>query len=117
MFFELGDGPNESHSTPALRVEIQRNQSLRRFTSAGGPVAVQFLTIEDNPALTELVLPATERVDALSLTRNATLADSGMPALRTVDSLEVADNPLLPASAFADVQTFERVMEGNADNP
>lgn len=117
MFFELGDGQTESHSTPALRIEIQRNASLQRFTSSGGPLAVQFLTIEDNPALTQVELPTTERVDSLSLTRNATLADVDMPLLRTVDSLEVLDNPALSASAFADVKTFERIMAGNADTP
>lgn len=118
-FYELtaGDGFGEGHLLPGVRVEIQRNQSLQRITSAGGFTELIYMTIEDNPALTDLDLASIERVDYLSVNRNAILANLSAPALRTVDSLELLDNPMLSAAALASVKTFESVVSGNADEP
>jgi hypothetical protein len=101
---------------PTQRVEVQGNSNLRRLRLAGshGLADIQFLTVTDNPALTQIDFPHLAKVDWLIVNSNATLSSVGIPALKTVDTLEVLNNPALSEATFDHVKTFEILMSGNA---
>jgi hypothetical protein len=114
-FYEVGNR-SRSFRFPTQRIGVQRNPNLRRLRLAGTDAAadIQFLTVADNPALTQIDFPDLERVDRLSVNSNATLSSVSVPALKTVDTLEVTNNPALSEATFDYVKTFEMLMSGNA---
>jgi hypothetical protein len=107
-------GNAREYQLSADLIEIGNNASLRRVTSLTGLSAVQNVSVDSNPSLTELDLGSLERTDLLAITDNAVLASVAAPSLGTVDSLEVVNNPLLVPTAFDDVLTFSRKVSGNA---
>ena len=75
------------------------------------------VTVTRNAALEQLNLAQLATVDRLEIDANPLLATVGLEALWAAYSLHVRDNPLLAEGAFDAVQSVEREMSGNADNP
>jgi hypothetical protein len=96
------------------QIDIGMNASLRAITSPAVTPAVQLFRIYENASLTELDLGALERADLLSIDENPVLDSVTVPNLATVDSLQVTDNPQLSPEVFDPVQTFTRLISGNA---
>lgn len=98
----------------AAYLDISANASLRRITSPATFDAVQVVSVESNPSLTELDFGGLERVDLLTIADNAALAAVTVSSLATVDSLTVTNNPAFDPSVFDAVATFSREITGNA---
>lgn len=99
------------------RLQVSDNSELRRVDVPAGWRSGADVTVTRNAALEQLNLAQLATVDRLEIDANPLLATVGLEALWAAYSLHVRDNPLLAEGAFDAVQSVEREMSGNADNP
>jgi hypothetical protein len=98
-------------------LEIAHNPKLTQFSLPSGLARGNHVDIYANISLTELDLEDLTNVDGLSIRDNPVLASVDIDDLETVDNLAIENNPALSVAEFAEVKTFTRTLDGNADTP
>lgn len=96
-------------------IEFIGNSALRHITSPVSFASAQFFSVFDNESLLDIDLGPLEHVDFLTIDNHPALMSVVAPSLATVNTLEVVNNPLLSTGVFDDVDTFSRQISGNAE--